>query len=272
MHLRMRQWLSRFLLALVLSLFPAIPSAQAEGNTDHALAIDVPESDPPMALEFSFFGLPPLWPGNEGQLLTPEEQKNALLLSQGPVDPNRPLISLPRPQTASPFFQYTVQSGDSLSAIAHLFDVDLQTLIALNNIEDPALIRTGQILQLPARWEKGNHWPGAVTQVLTATLTAYTAGPESTGKEPGDPGYGITASGTRVQDGRTIAVDPRKIPLGSRVYIEGIGYRVAEDTGGAIQGNRIDVYMSNLQDAIRFGVKKGVKVYVLAPVAANSSS
>ena len=61
--------------------------------------------------------------------------------------------------------------------------------------------------------------------------------------EPGMNGKGITATGTKVQAGRTIAVDPRVIPYGTRVYIEGIGYRVAEDCGGAVKGKHIDLYV-----------------------------
>src|SRR5690606_5056518 len=86
------------------------------------------------------------------------------------------------------------------------------------------------------------------------TLTAYTAGPESTGKNPGHPAYGITASGAHVQSGVTIAADPRVIPMGSKVYIENVGTRVVQDTGGAIKGNRIDVYIPNLSQARQFGV------------------
>lgn len=63
-----------------------------------------------------------------------------------------------------------------------------------------------------------------------------------------------TASGTIAQQGRTIAVDTSVIPFGTRVLIDGNEY-VAEDRGGAIKGNRIDIYFSNHQDALNFGVQ-----------------
>ena len=63
---------------------------------------------------------------------------------------------------------------------------------------------------------------------------------------------GVTATGTIVEEGRTIAVDPDVIPLGSQVFIDGILY-TAEDTGGAIQGNRIDIYVDSHAYALRMG-------------------
>lgn len=70
------------------------------------------------------------------------------------------------------------------------------------------------------------------------TLTAYTNGPESTGKRPGDKGYAITASGKRTREGHTIAADPKVLPIGTQVYIEGLGTRTVEDTGSAIKTAR----------------------------------
>lgn len=71
-----------------------------------------------------------------------------------------------------------------------------------------------------------------------------------------------TASGSIAQQGRTIAVDTSVIPFGTRVLIDGQEY-IAEDRGGAIKGNRIDVYFSNHQDAINFGVQyKNVSILV----------
>ncbi|MFD1957247.1 ubiquitin-like domain-containing protein [Paenibacillus thailandensis] len=103
------------------------------------------------------------------------------------------------------------------------------------------------------------------------TLTAYTADTESTGKDESHPQYGITASGTKVEEGRTIAVDPDVIPLGWWVYIEGIGFRRAEDTGGAITGNKIDIYFDSSSYAVKFGKKKGYTVYVLGPTKPSAS-
>ncbi len=96
-------------------------------------------------------------------------------------------------------------------------------------------------------------------------LTAYSAGVEHTGKKPGDKGYGMTRSGTTVTDGRTIAVDPKVIPLGWWVWIEGYGLRKAEDTGGAVKGNKIDIYFSDNETAHDFGLKKGNTVHIIGP-------
>ena len=67
--------------------------------------------------------------------------------------------------------------------------------------------------------------------------------------------------GTRLRYG-VVAVDPRVIPLGTKLYIEGYGYAVAEDTGGAIKGNRIDLCYTDRAKAEAFG-RRNVKVYIL---------
>lgn len=93
----------------------------------------------------------------------------------------------------------------------------------------------------------------------TFELTAYCACSECCGKSIWDPAYGVTASGTTVQEGRTIAVDPTVIPLGSVIYIQNgtaCARYVAEDTGGMIKGNRIDIYFDSHEDAVEFGVQE----------------
>lgn len=77
-------------------------------------------------------------------------------------------------------------------------------------------------------------------------------------------GSGKTATGYNLKDNPNgvIAVDPSVIPLGTKVYVEGYGYAVARDTGGNIQGNRIDVHMPSQSAARNFGSKE-VKVKIL---------
>jgi 3D (Asp-Asp-Asp) domain-containing protein len=84
--------------------------------------------------------------------------------------------------------------------------------------------------------------------------TAYCICTECCGKLPTDPAYGITATGTRAEQGRTIAVDPNVIPYGTEVLINGHTY-IAEDTGSAIYGKRIDICFTSHAEALAFGVK-----------------
>lgn len=98
--------------------------------------------------------------------------------------------------------------------------------------------------------------------VLTCEATAYDLSPEENG------GYaGQSATGVPLDKG-VIAVDPRVIPLGSRVYIEAVdgswsyGFAVAADTGGAIKGNRVDLCYRTQYECIQFG-RRQCKVYVL---------
>ena len=87
----------------------------------------------------------------------------------------------------------------------------------------------------------------AYTRKETFQATAYTGG-------------GTTASGTRARVGE-IAVDPSVIPLGTTVYVEGFGLRTAEDTGGAVKGHIIDIYMGSRSECIQWG-RRDVTVYL----------
>jgi len=94
-------------------------------------------------------------------------------------------------------------------------------------------------------------------KVITMEASAYTASCKGC--------TGITATGINLKENpntKVISVDPSVIPLGSKVNVEGYGVAIAGDTGGAIKGNRIDVFIPNKQDAINFG-RKQVKVTIL---------
>lgn len=88
------------------------------------------------------------------------------------------------------------------------------------------------------------------------TTTAYCNCSRCCGKWAGGP----TASGTMPRAGRTIAVDPKVIPLGTKVIINGNTY-VAEDTGSAIKGNKIDIYHDSHSSALSWG-RRTVDVYL----------
>ena len=75
--------------------------------------------------------------------------------------------------------------------------------------------------------------------------------PKELGKET--PEQLKTSTGKVPKEGRTIAVDPKVIPYGSIVYIQGYGYFIAEDCGGAIKGNRIDIFTASYATAVKNG-------------------
>jgi 3D (Asp-Asp-Asp) domain-containing protein len=108
--------------------------------------------------------------------------------------------------------------------------------------------------------QKGPKAPTNFKQVLNIKATAY-----APGAHDNDQWGSKTFLGTTIRPG-VIAVDPSVIPLGSRVYIQypdGHGeYAVAEDTGGAIKGNRIDIAKTTVGKAQDFGIQH-VKVYVM---------
>jgi 3D (Asp-Asp-Asp) domain-containing protein/LysM repeat protein len=99
--------------------------------------------------------------------------------------------------------------------------------------------------------------PEASKKEITVEATAYTASCEGCS--------GTTKTGVDLKanpNAKVIAVDPSVIPLGSKVHVEGYGYATAEDIGGAIKGNRIDVFIPTQDGAIAWG-RKQVKVTIL---------
>lgn len=113
------------------------------------------------------------------------------------------------------------------------------------------------------------------TKVITASVSRNNSAAPSNGKEfyVTATAYtancsgcsGVTATGLNLKanpSSKVIAVDPSVIPLGSKVWVEGYGYAIAADTGGAIKGNKIDVFISSKSQAASWGRKK-VRIKVL---------
>lgn len=131
------------------------------------------------------------------------------------------------------------------SEISEKFDLMNETESLSNEI-----VRLQEtIIKLEQELEKQPQW----TSLGVFKITAY--GIDCLGCT------GITKSGTVPQTGRTIAVDPTIIPLGSQVLIDGNIY-IAEDTGGAIQGKIIDLFYNTEQESAEFGVQY-FEVYIL---------
>ncbi len=115
-------------------------------------------------------------------------------------------------------------------------------------------VGTKQLVAQVSRGEDNSQGSG---RELYVSSTAYTASCNGCS--------GTTATGVNLKqnpNAKVIAVDPRVIPLGTKVYVEGYGYAIAADKGGAIKGHKIDVFFPSKSDAYRWGVKK-VKIRVL---------
>jgi 3D (Asp-Asp-Asp) domain-containing protein len=97
---------------------------------------------------------------------------------------------------------------------------------------------------------------GGATNEFYMEATAYSPTVQETDGNPW-----MTASGMKSGRG-VVAVDPNVIPLGSKLYVEGYGYAIAGDTGGAIKGNRIDVFFYSSDEMTKWG-RRLVRVFVL---------
>ena len=184
--------------------------------------------------------------------------------------------------------KYIVKKGDTLSKIAKDHDISLNDLIVWNQIKsylihpDDQLIVSGEkstitvanfemhptkVNSPPATANAVTSAPAAAVakapssssggQEMTMTATAYTAYCEGCS--------GITYTGIDLRSNpnqKVIAVDPKVIPLGSRVWVEGYGEAIAGDIGGAIKGNIIDVFIQHRADALNWG-RRTVKIKIL---------
>jgi 3D (Asp-Asp-Asp) domain-containing protein len=126
----------------------------------------------------------------------------------------------------------------------------------------PRIYEIGVHGHIASRGAVGRSGAFRTVKVLTMHASAYT--PHRSG---GGTGTGRTATGLPAGYG-LVAVDPRVIPLGTVLYIEGYGMAIAADTGRAIRGHKIDLCFATRQQALQFG-RRRVRVYILraAPIA-----
>jgi len=100
-----------------------------------------------------------------------------------------------------------------------------------------------------AKWKEKqeNMWKNLPEEKFSINASAYTAAADECGKSDG-----ITASGLKVKEKRTLACPPA-FPFGTKVKIEGVGTLICEDRGGAIKGNHFDIYVETKKEAFAFG-------------------
>ena len=135
----------------------------------------------------------------------------------------------------------------------------------LNNIasEETLISSSEEVIGAPPKLEEAFDW-GQYPKA-TVTATGYTAGVESTGKNPGHPEFGITYSGVKVTRDlfSTVAADLNVFPIGTILFIPGYGYGVVADKGGAIKGNKVELYYETVEDVYNNWGKKTIEVYVV---------
>lgn len=159
---------------------------------------------------------------------------------------------------------HLIKNGDTLFSIAVTYGISVADLKEWNNLSSD-LIYVDEKLAIEASAAKARPSTTAYSppeskpsstpasdngQTYTMRATAYTA--YCTGCS------GITANGTDLRSNpnqKVIAVDPRVIPLGTKVWVEGYGEAIAADTGGAIKGNKIDVFIPTDGQARNWGVR-----------------
>ncbi|HSP23093.1 MAG TPA: 3D domain-containing protein [Planococcus sp. (in: firmicutes)] len=159
---------------------------------------------------------------------------------------------------------YTVKSGDTLYKISKTQKVSISNLKTWNKLKSNTIhpkqklkvkgtaVKAAAKAKTPSRSTSSN-----VIKEFTVSATAYTA--SCTGCS------GITKTGLNLKRNpglKVIAVDPRIIKLGTKVHVDGYGYAVAGDIGGAIKGNKIDVFIPTKSGALKWG-RKNVKIKIL---------
>lgn len=206
------------------------------------------------------------WNGLSNDLIFPQQQLK--------IDAEKAAAATTAPAAAETS-TYTVAAGDTLYKIAKANGISLDALMSWNGITghmiypgDKLVVKGGSPISVPKA-------PAAATPAAAPAKAAAPAASQQSGKEMtvSATAYtafcagcsGVTATGIDLRSNpnqKVIAVDPTVIPLGSKVWVEGYGEAIAGDTGGAIKGNKIDVFIPSQGAALDWG-RKTVTIKIL---------
>lgn len=237
-----------------------------------------------------------LWGISQEKNVSVQNLKNWNDLSSDLIFPNETLSVEGKEQaskkSSNSSSTYTVKSGDTLFKIASAHGISLDQLMSWNNISGHTIYpgqefavkgaaakaaapaaaapaakapakeapKSTQAAPTPASAPAAAKPAAASTQSgkeMTVSATAYTAYCAGCS--------GVTRTGIDLRSNpnqKVIAVDPSVIPLGSKVWVEGYGTAIAGDTGGAIKGNKIDVFIPTQGEALNWG-RKNVTIKIL---------
>ncbi|PIC64428.1 hypothetical protein CSV79_06495 [Sporosarcina sp. P13] len=168
-------------------------------------------------------------------------------------------------ETSAATSVHTVKKGDTLYKISQQHKVSVTNIKQWNNLKSTViypnqklrLVKSSKVAANTATKTPSRSNGAKISKEFMVSATAYTAYCNGCS--------GITRTGLNLRknpDLKVIAVDPRVIKLGTKVHVEGYGYAIAGDTGGAIKGKKIDVFIPNKSRAYQWG-RKNVKVKVL---------
>lgn len=164
---------------------------------------------------------------------------------------------------------YKVKKGDTLYKISQMHNTTVAKLKSWNNLKSD-LIFPNQKLSIGSNAKKSKKAADKPASKAVSRSTSTNAGKEFTVSATAYTAYcngcsGITKTGINLRknsDLKVIAVDPNVIKLGTKVHVEGYGYAIAGDTGGAIKGNKIDVFIPTKSEAYKWG-RKNVKITIV---------
>ncbi|TCP69156.1 LysM peptidoglycan-binding domain-containing protein [Baia soyae] len=171
--------------------------------------------------------------------------------------------------TTSSYVKVTIQKGDTLYRLAKKYGTSVQKIVELNQISDPSKVRVGQSIRIKSgKQAVVNPLQNVVPSESKKEKPAQTSSVTSwhRGKVLGE--FSVVAMTPPVQSksslsGVTIGVDPKVIPVGSRVYLPTIGYRTARDAEGRVHGNEIELYVESTAKAKQMGTKEKMLLEVV---------